>query len=336
MPVGNDVVDLQDPGNQPDAIHPGFDRRVFSEPEFRLIESAPTDSDRHSLRWTLWAAKESTFKLVQQCDETLSFRPRAFDVRMTASDRAEVSFRGAIYSVDLDISEQRLHAVARSPESAVMPVSGIDRPDPIPTAIAASNLVRKQAVRTIGRHLGIAPESILIEGKIPRATQNGKRLPVDISLSHHGRFVAHAVLGAALLLVVAVAGCSDPTSPDTTTAGAKSLWQAQAIESYAFDFVQSCFCIFTGPVHITVEAGSVVAVESLLDPPTTLPGIDAFSTIDGLLDRLEAAEASDPVIFDVIYDEARGFPVSAVVDISFQIADEEFSFEVSNVAEVSE
>ncbi|TFG62533.1 MAG: 4-phosphopantetheinyl transferase family protein [Gemmatimonadales bacterium] len=336
LPVGNDVVDLQDPGNQPDAIHPGFDRRVFSESELRLIEAASTDSDRHVVRWTLWAAKESVFKLIQQCDESISFRPRAFAVRIEASDLAEVTYEGSVYPVDLDISKQRLHAVARTPETDVTPVSGVDRPNPIPTPSTASSLVRAQAVRAIGEHLGIAPEEIAIEGKIPRATRNGRRLPVDISLSHHGRYVAHAVLGAVVFLVVALAGCSDTTEPDSTASTAKSLWNAQAIDSYSFDFQQSCFCVFTGPVQITVEAGAVVAVQSLMNPPSTLPDIDTFSTIDGLLDRLEAAEASDPVVFDVVYDQVRGFPVSAVVDISFQIADEEFSFEVSNVVEFSE
>jgi len=333
LPVGNDVVDLQEPDNQPDAIHPRFDRRVFSESELRLIDEGPTADDRHILRWTLWAAKESVFKLVQRSNESISFRPRCFETRIAAPELAEVTFEGSVYPVAMDITEQRIHAVARN--SSTMPVSGISQPACIPNSRDASILVRAQAACTIGERLGIEPEDIEIMGKIPRATHNGKRIPVDISLSHHGRFLAHAVLGVAFLFAVTLTGCSDPTDPGTTASTARALWQAQSLDSYTFDYRQSCFCPFTQPVHITVEAGEVVAVEPLINEPPSDPNIAAFSTIDELLDWLETAEASDPVVFDVVYDEMRGYPVSANVDISFQIADEEFSFEVSNL-EVAE
>lgn len=207
MPVGNDVVDLQDPGNQPDSIHPRFDHRVFSDSELQLIEAVSSVSERHVLRWTLWAAKESVFKLVQQCDETLQFRPRSFETRLPASDSvdsAQVRFEGSVYPVALDITQDRVHAVARNP--GTKPVSGIDRPARPPSAADASTLVRAQAARTIGRQLGIMPEEIEITGRIPRAVRNGKRLPVDISLSHHGRYLAHAVLGGA----ANSSGCSQP------------------------------------------------------------------------------------------------------------------------------
>lgn len=330
MPVGNDVVDLLDPGNQPDSIHPRFDRRVFSDSELQLIEEERSAAGRHTLRWTLWAAKESVFKLVQQCDEAVPFRPRSLETRLAAaSDSAEVTFRGSVYSVALDITEDRVHAVARKP--GTKPVSGIHRPARHPSAADASILVRAQAVRTIGKHLGITPQEIEIAGRIPRAMRNGKRLPVDVSLSHHGRYLAHAVLGGAAFLAVALAGCSSPTDPDTATAVARALWQAQAVDSYFFDYERSCFCGFVGPVRITVESGAVVAVESLATDPPVLPDVAAFPTIDDLFDQLAAAEANDPVVFDVVFDPVQGFPVSATVDISLQIADEEFSFEVRNV-----
>ena len=328
MPVGNDVVDLHDPDNQPDAIHPRFDRRVFSDSEIELIEAISTVPDRHILRWTLWAAKESVFKLVQQGDESIPFRPRSFVTRLPATDRAEVTFDGSVYPVVLDITEQRIHAVARTSET--VPASGIDQPARQPNSADASMLVRAQAARVIGERLGIEPEDIEFTGKIPRATHDGKRLPVDVSLSHHGRFLAHAVLWAAVFLAVPLAGCSSPTEPDTVTAVARAVWQAQGIDSYRFDYERFCFCAFIGPVRITVEDGAVVAVESLVIDPPTMPDVATFPTFDNLFDELAAAEASDPVRFDVVFDPSKGYPVSASVDISFQIADEEFSFGITS------
>jgi len=330
LPVGNDVVDLQDPGNQPGAIHPGFDRRVFCASELGSLDAAPTDFARHVLRWTYWAAKESTFKLVQQRDDSISFRPRSFTVSEAGPGQVDVTFDGSVYLVTLDITDQRVHAIARTMESDALPLSGVDGSVTVPTAADASKLVRAQAARTIGKHLGIAAEEISIEGRIPRAKQNGEQLPVELSLSHHGRYLAHAVIGATAFLTIGLSGCSDSTGPGSMTATAKSVWQTQAIDSYAFDYQRSCFCGFIGPVRITVEAGVVTAVESLQADPPDLPPIATFPTIDDLLDQLENAAAADPVLFDVVFDEVRGYPVSAIVDISLQIADEEFGFDVSN------
>lgn len=332
MPVGNDVVDLRDPGNQPDAIHSRFDTRVFNDEELRLIGELPSVAARHVLRWTLWAAKESVVKLVRQRDATVPFRPRGLSVRLTASDRAEVSHGGAVYLVDLDITDERVHATARDPDAVGTPVSGISRPGRSFNTDDASALVRAEAARSVGERLGIESGEIEIVGRIPRAIRNGKRLPVDVSLSHHGRYLAHAVLGGVLLLVVGLSGCSDPTDPGAIMEAARARWQAQALDSYGFDYQQSCFCAFTRPVRITVEAGVVTAVEPLDGGPDDLP-VSAFPTIDDLFDRLAAAEANDPVVFEVEFHPVLGFPTFANIDISRQIADEEFSFEVGNVEE---
>ena len=50
--------------------------------------------------------------------------------------------------------------------------------------------------------------------------------------------------------------------------------------------------------------------------------------------RALAAEslAAEPVVFEVTYDGAAGYPTSAQVDISEQIADEEYSFTASDLA----
>ncbi|MDH3296705.1 MAG: 4'-phosphopantetheinyl transferase superfamily protein [Gemmatimonadota bacterium] len=192
MPVGNDVVDLHDPGNQPGVIHPRFDQRVFTDEELSWLEATPPGRRRHALRWTLWAAKESVFKLVRQRDTTAAFRPRDFAVRLTAADGAEVSRGSAVYLVELDATGERVHAVARD-VGRPRPVAGISRSERCPDAGAVSALVRAEAANSVGERLGIEPAEIQIRGKIPQALRHGKRLPVDVSLSHHGRFRAHAV-----------------------------------------------------------------------------------------------------------------------------------------------
>ena len=328
MPVGNDIVDLRDPGSQPTAIHPRFDSRVFTADERRQLDDA-SPSERHVLRWTLWAAKESTFKLVQQQDESVPFHPRSFEVRLTRDGFAVVTFSGSPLQVSLDVTDERVHAVSWL-DAGTRPVSGIDQPARCPVGKEASRLVRAAAARAVGQRLGIAAGEVEIEGRIPRATRNGRRLPVDLSLSHHGRFLAHAILGLALV----IAGCSSPTGPESALAVAQARWSIEDPGAYTFDYDQSCFCGFTGPVRITVEDGVVTGAETLPGGPPTVPNLQTLPTIDDLFLWLEAAVSSDPVVYEVEFDSSRGFPISANVDISLQIADEEFYFEVENVADL--
>ncbi len=63
--IGNDVVDLADPEATEKGLNPRFDERVFSFIERRQLGAS---KERHLLRWTMWAAKESAYKLAKRSD----------------------------------------------------------------------------------------------------------------------------------------------------------------------------------------------------------------------------------------------------------------------------
>jgi len=89
--VGNDVVDLRDPENQPGAIHPRFDERVFTPVErARLTDEATA----HRTRWLMWAAKESAFKVARKLDPGVRFLPRRFRVDFEGDALAVVRHAG--------------------------------------------------------------------------------------------------------------------------------------------------------------------------------------------------------------------------------------------------
>src|SRR5574337_2138325 len=75
--VGNDVVDLADPQCLPLGTHPRFDQRVFAQSELRLIHASATPA---WMRWMLWAAKESAYKILRKQDPAMTFAPRRFVV----------------------------------------------------------------------------------------------------------------------------------------------------------------------------------------------------------------------------------------------------------------
>ncbi len=205
MLVGNDVVDLRDPENQPDSIHPRFDARVFTWTERARILAS---SSPHRMRWLLWAAKESAFKVARKMDSRVFFSPRAFSVRIPGGETetphpflAEVSHDAGRFQVCLEGTEEWVHAVASVSGEGVARADwqlrslGREAARRLPGAEASAR-VRRLARSAIASALAAVPSDIVIAAaakRIPRVWWRGKPLPVDLSFSHHGRFVACAL-----------------------------------------------------------------------------------------------------------------------------------------------
>jgi hypothetical protein len=187
--LGNDVVDLGDPETRPGARHPRFDARVFTREE-RAALAAAADPER--LRWSLWAAKEAAYKCSKKLAPEICFSPVRFAVRLdtdrTGSAFAEGAARGALLGGDA------LHAVATDagdPERTVLRAVSSWRPRPREPSQAVRALARDAAAA----HLGCAPGEIELwrEGRVPRLRRRGAERGLDLSLSHHGRFLAAAL-----------------------------------------------------------------------------------------------------------------------------------------------
>jgi phosphopantetheinyl transferase (holo-ACP synthase) len=218
--VGNDVVDLRDPENQPDAIHVRFDERVFSPDERADILSSASP---HLMRWALWAAKESAFKVARKMDPRACFSPRAFSVRLPRFDpgvrRAiltEVRHAAGRFRVQVRATDDWVHALASVsgsvPDAPVWKVRPLTRPGE-ELSMDASARVRQVARSALSSALGLFPSDIVIAAaakRAPRAWSRGRRLAIDLSLSHHGRFVACAWSGLSERLARPSALARDP------------------------------------------------------------------------------------------------------------------------------
>jgi len=190
--VGNDVVDLADPETLREEQHPRFDERVFRSEEKAAIEASDSP---HALRWALWAAKEGAYKARKKLEPSVFFSPKEFVVELSVTPaelgevgKGSVLHRGSALDLEVTWNDEYVHAVASSDRER-----GARRLSEV--ALAArepSAAVRDLAVAAIGSTLGIDPADIEIVGRPPVARHGGHDLPVDLSLSHHGRFVAFA------------------------------------------------------------------------------------------------------------------------------------------------
>jgi phosphopantetheinyl transferase (holo-ACP synthase) len=199
--VGNDVVDLRDPETRPAAIHRRFDERAFTPAERVRLTASET---AHRVRWRMWAAKESAFKVARKLDPGTRFLPRAFSVQLGEDARAVVRHAMGRFEVSFSWTDDWVHAIATPSDSAEIPGPGgphagrgvealLERARWGRTATAqVSARVRSMARSAIGSVLSISPFEIEIvtAGGVPVATWRESPLPIDLSLSHHGRFLA--------------------------------------------------------------------------------------------------------------------------------------------------
>ena len=188
--VGNDVVDLEDEETAPFATHPRFDERVFAPEELRFLESSGA---RDRLRWVLWAAKESAFKVARKLDPRAIFSPRRAIVRLGTDGRGAVRVGERAFSLFVACDGEACHAVASSGAGAVTSVMRRLAPWESPRLRA-----RRLAISIVARELGASPADVAIvkEQGIPTVRLRGRPAPLDVSLSHHGRFVAFAWSGS--------------------------------------------------------------------------------------------------------------------------------------------
>ncbi len=192
MSLGNDVIDLADPEARLDGLHPRFVERVFTPAERAALDAG---EERLVLHWAQWAAKESAYKALARLEPRTVFAPRAFEVELPGPPGDGVPAAGRVRhgtrSFALEVSRRgdALHALAWRPDgpgaTAIRSAVGAAGDDP-------GAAVRRLAARDIAAALTLGPDEPRIAGRPPVATRRGRWLPVVLSLSHHGRFVAFA------------------------------------------------------------------------------------------------------------------------------------------------
>jgi len=186
--VGDDVVDLADP--EAAAVHPRFDARVFGAAERAALRRS---SEPERLRWVLWAAKEAAYKLAAKRDPRTIFSPVRFAARLEPDPGGGFSGRvfhgGRAFRVLVRRVGDALHALAE--DGAGSAFCGLarrgDAEDP-------SRAARELVARELARRLGAPREAVRFgrRGRVPSVWLAGRDVRADLSLSHHGRFVAFA------------------------------------------------------------------------------------------------------------------------------------------------
>lgn len=141
-------------------------------------------------------------------------------------------------------------------------------------------------------------------------------------------------LAVLLLVALGPGACSEAAAPVTNLEIAAARWAREGALDYQFVLDRVCECLVTGPVLVTVADDEVVGAQALegSSAPGTYPDPSGFPSVDQLFEQLRSALDSDPLRFEVSYDDEVGFPVQADVDVSAEMADDEILFTISDYA----
>jgi len=207
--IGNDVIDLADA--ECHTVHPRFDERVFGADERRMIDASAAPEP---MRWLLWAAKESAYKLLRQLEPETTFIPARLSVHPqreqpldTAPEQmgpnlpqigtlhelpgGTVRYASSCMPYRAMRKADALHVITFLPQasgSELLAMVAETRSEPPSVA------VRRLAIAAIAARTAIPAEelSIVRDCRVPRIYWRGRQAPIGLSLSHHGRFVAFA------------------------------------------------------------------------------------------------------------------------------------------------
>ena len=223
--LGNDVVDLSEPGMRGKWQHERFVARVFTTSEQTLIRSA-THPD--FLFWSLWAAKESAYKIISKLHGPPAFSHkkfalvRALSLLPEAPSPAKVTIR--FESTDIPVSivpdDDCLTALGSLDSGGIKEefdiVSGTAKMDgelearvsemrrshfseaELASVTTAESLwVRIFCKQAIAAQLNLELPRLRIirpvaggKSQAPYLLVDGERCAMDVSLSHHGKWLA--------------------------------------------------------------------------------------------------------------------------------------------------
>lgn len=109
----------------------------------------------------------------------------------------------------------------------------------------------------------------------------------------------------------------------------RDLWESQAVGSYTFRLLRSCFCPVGGEFTVTVSDGAVVAAERTDGSPVPAEDLQYLQTIDDLFDVIQTAIDYRADRFEAEYDRDVGYPALIDLDSDRNAVDDEVHYEAT-------
>jgi hypothetical protein len=204
--IANDVVDWKDPANAGKSRDSRYLKKILTAAEIKQVY----DSRNPDVAlWSLWACKETAYKVIRKTNPRAAFLPLRWTVKLNGRDFAPANGKIIIPGespvfVQLLITGNYVHCVGSDDLSVLGKIiQGIDRlPSSAkqktidPSQFGRACLIRKLASLNNSNSSALTIRRKKKEGELqpPQVYRNNKKAPFDISLSHDGKFTAYAFI----------------------------------------------------------------------------------------------------------------------------------------------
>ena len=189
--IGNDVIDLKLAAVESNWQRKGFLNKIFTDSEQNSILNS---NNPFQTIWLLWSMKESAYKVYVQQYPQRFFNPKKLDCSLNGKSDGTVIINGDQYSTKTKRTKDCIHTVATQSGSKIYKeYFKFSKTDVVARRIECYQKLLLQ----FSRLKRIPLKSLDIrknEFRIPKIYQNDNVLENTVSISHHGKYGAFAIL----------------------------------------------------------------------------------------------------------------------------------------------
>jgi len=178
-------------------------KKILTDAEIEFVKNAERSDEA---LWSLWASKETAYKVINKTYPDTSFTPRRWQVVFNkfkseyAEGKVEIAGKDGIF-IRLFSNSDYIHCIGTDkPEELDNIISGIavlPEKEKNPSLFSRLCLIKSLTKHYLLDFHQIKIKRIKEKGELqpPRAYIDGRKTEdIDISLSHDGRFIAYAFL----------------------------------------------------------------------------------------------------------------------------------------------
>jgi len=188
--VGNDIVDLELARVAHRWKDPRFQKKVFCEQERAIITAS---SNPFTCIWRFWSMKESAYKIHKRVNPTSTFSPIKYTCIPQSQTSGLVIKKGKSYVVQTVLGSSMVysHSCDKNAETIT------NQYYILPENHEKRSFVVETILNEIAEHDKLEINELEVRkdnSNIPSIFFNNQRLPVSLSITHHGRYAAIAMV----------------------------------------------------------------------------------------------------------------------------------------------
>jgi phosphopantetheinyl transferase (holo-ACP synthase) len=187
---GNDIIDISQTRLSTNWRRKGFLQKVFRLKEQELVKRS---ADPFITVWRMWSMKESAYKLYLQQGHERFFNPSLIHCKFLSESLGEVHIRGMKMKTYTEMSSEFIFTTASFEQEEGVESSIFSLTDDE----AQSETTHQKSLQFIAVKHRLSLEHLQLKKtsqNIPQIFYLEQKLPIAVSLTHHGNYGACSIL----------------------------------------------------------------------------------------------------------------------------------------------